>query len=129
MAKLSSIAVNVQAQEEGEERDHPYFDGVKVKVRSIHCAAYRRRRTSLMNRLPRRQRKLGDAVEQQERIDRQALAECVTGWNFEDVEFSPEMAREMADDPQYRKFWDGVRELAEEIGEGDAEAEAETAQD
>jgi hypothetical protein len=133
--KLSRIVGNAKIEEEGEWRDHPSFDGVEILVRSIHCQDYRKRRAKLMNRLPQMRRKLGDAVLTQEEIDRQALPECLLGWRgIEDeagkaVEYSKDLARTWAADPTYRKFWEGVLELANEVGEAHAEAVEQTAQD
>lgn len=125
--KLSQIAIDVKAEEEGEWKDHPYYDGVRVLVRGINCERYRKRHTALLNREKVRRRKLGDALERQERINREALAECLAGWEgVEDeagnaIEWSLDLAREWATAPKFRRFFDGVRELAEEIGESDAE--------
>ena len=106
-----------QAQEEGEWRDHPYFDGVKVLVRSISSEAYRKRQTALQNRLPRRTRKTGDAIAAQLEIDRQARDVLVAGWTgIDDAEYSEETAREWAKDPKFRRFFDGVYELSLDIG-------------
>ena len=126
--KLSQIAVDVKTQEEGQWREHPSFDGVEVLVRSIHSEPYRKRRALLMNRLPRRQRKIGDAVLAQEDLDREALSACIGGLRgVEDeagntVEYSDDLMRDWSKDPRYRVFFDGVRELADEIGTEDEEA-------
>jgi len=120
--KLSNIAVNVKAQEEGEWKEHPYFDGVDILIKSIHSEAYRKRRAQLMNRLPRRQRKIGDAVLAQEDLDRDSLSACIGGLRGveneagDPVEWNDDMMRDWAKDPKYRVFYDGVRELAEEVG-------------
>ena len=115
--KLSQIVVDTKAQEEGEWRDHPYFDGVKVLVRSISSEAYRKRQTALQNRLPRRTRKTGDAIAAQLEIDRQARDVLVAGWTgIDDAEYSEETAREWAKDPKFRRFFDGVYELSLDIG-------------
>jgi len=126
--KLSQIAVDVKAQEEGQWKEHPTFDGVEVLVKSIHSEGYRKRRALLMNRLPRRQRKIGDAVLAQEDLDRDALSACIGGLRgVEDesdnpIEYSDELMRDWAKNPKYRVFFDGVRELADEIGREDEEA-------
>lgn len=127
--KLSKIIVDTKAQEEGEWRDHPYFDGVSVCVRSIHSEAYRKRRAALMNRLPRKSRPTGDAVALQEDINDMARDALLAGWkgiegegeNAGPIEFSPELAKEWAADDQYRRFFDGVYELALSIGEAEQE--------
>ncbi len=126
--KLSDIAVDIKAQEEGEWKEHPQFDGVEVLVKSIHSEAFRKRRALLMNRLPRRTRKIGDAVMAQEDLDREALSACigdlkgVEAEGGEAIEYNDDLMRQWSKDPIYRVFFDGVRELADEIGSADAEA-------
>ena len=130
MAKLSDLIVDVKAQEEGEWRAHPYFDGVEVLVRSIHCEAYRKRRATLYNRLPPKRRKHGDAMELTLRLDREALDACLGGWRgIDEAEYSPDRAREWSIDPRFRRFWEGVRELAEDIGESEASSREESVRD
>lgn len=135
--KLSEIVVDVQQQEEGVWRSHPYFDGVDVLVRSVHCKAYRQREAALWNRLPRKTRKPGEMAELIRRISQEALAECVLGWRgIEDdagapLEFDAARAREWAEDHsgRYRRWWEGVRELADEIGQAEDEAREESLRD
>jgi hypothetical protein len=118
---ISQIKVDSKAQEEGEWRDHPYFPGVRVNVRSAHSKAFKKRRAQLQNGIPRRQRGTGDAILVQEEIDQQAQCVLVLGFdgiteNGEKVEYSPELVTRWSNDPDYRRFFDGVRELSEEIG-------------
>lgn len=135
MAKLSQIVVNVKAEEEGEWLPHPTFDGVEVKVRSVHAEAVRKRRAALQNRLPQKRRKLGDAIASNEEIERQVTAACCIGWrgieaeNGDAIEWSEALCREWAGDPQYRRLFEGIRELADEIGQSEADEREESLRD
>jgi hypothetical protein len=135
MAKISEIVVDVKAQEEGEWLAHPNFDGVEVLVRSVHAEPVRKRRAALQNRLPAKRRKLGDAIISNEDIERQVTAACCIGWrgieaeNGVAIEWSEERSREWAKDPQYRRLFEGIRELAEEIGQAESEAREESVRD
>lgn len=135
MAKLSQIIVDLKAQEEGEWREHPNFDGVEVKVRSIHAEAVRKRRAALQNRLPAKRRKLGDAILSNEEIELHVTAACCIGWrgieaeNGDPIEWTEALCRQWSDDPSYRRLFEGIREIADEIGQAEVEAREESEQD
>jgi hypothetical protein len=121
--KSSDVFVDVKAQEEGECHPHPYFDGITVKVRGSSSDAVEKRRTALLNRLPQKRRKTGDAVADNRRIELFCTAHCLLDVKgFDDVTYSEDLGREWAADPRWSRFLDGVRELADEIGVREQEA-------
>jgi len=128
--KLSQIAVDVQAEDEGEWRDHPYFEGVKVLVRSQECDAYQRAQRELLNGRQLRRTKLGDATQDGKEITRRLMPVLIRGWRgIDEAEYSEETAKSWVEDDvlwkKSRLFWDGIVELAQDVGEDEAEAHEE----
>ena len=128
--KLSKIHVDVQAQEEGQWLDHPRFPGVQVKVRSIHSEAYRRKVFALQNAYPVRRLKRGELAKNAEHVQRYSMPTLCLGWKgIEDAEYSEEVAKSWVEDDvlwkKSRLFWDGIVELAQDVGEDEAEAHEE----
>lgn len=116
--KLEQVQVDPQAMEEGEWRPHPYFDGIEILVRSPESDAVAKRRTALLNREPQKRRKTGDVVEATRRIELLCTAECLIDVKgFDDVTYSQDVGRQWAKDPAMRRFMEGVREVADEIGQ------------
>ena len=135
MAKLSEIMVDVKAQEEGQRLPHPIFNGVDVLVRGDQCEKARKRRALLQNRLPQKRRKTGDALLAHEEIERLVTAEMCGGWwgiegeDGKPIEYTEERCREWAALPEYRRFFEGIRELAAEIGNAETEVHEESLRD
>ncbi len=121
--KLEQVQVDHKAMEEGEWRDHPFFDGISVLVRSSTCDTVEKRRTQLLNRLPNKRRKVGDSLAETRKIEALCTSECLIDvQGFDDVTYSSDIGRAWATDPKMRRFMEGVRELADEIGQEEQEA-------
>jgi hypothetical protein len=129
--KLESVQIDTQAQEEGEWREHPYFDGVTVRVRGSSSEPVEKRRAALLNRQPMRRRvKTGDAWLDGRRIEWLCTAECLLDVKgIDDVTYTADIGREWAIDPRMRRFMEGARELADEIGVRETEAHEEAVSD
>lgn len=128
--KLESVQVDVDAREKGEWEPHPYFDGIQCLVRGALSEAVQKRRTYLLNRLPRRIRKAGDAVAENRKIELLCTAHCLLDVKgFDDVTYSEEVGREWAEDSRMEHFLDGVREIADEIDTRQQEAHAASISD
>ncbi|HEX9639810.1 MAG TPA: hypothetical protein VGB13_00695 [Candidatus Krumholzibacteria bacterium] len=128
--KLSQIQLDTKAIEEGEWRDHPFFDGIQVLVRGSSCEAVEARRRHLLNRRPNRRMKVGDAVIESRKIEALCTAECLLDVKgIDDVTYSVELGREWATDAGMVRFMEGVRELADEIGTAESAAHEDSVQD
>lgn len=128
--KFDQIRSDVELQEKGEWHEHPYFDGIQILVRSPSCDAVEKRRTQLLNRLPRKVRKTGEITEDTRRIELQCTAECLIDVaGIDDVTYSVDIGRQWAKDRGMRRFLEGVREVADLIGEVEAEAHEEAVSD
>lgn len=111
--------------------DIPDMGDLRLRVRGINNARYRRLQQELINAVPRSERRKG-------RLDPEAIdnvtATCLLrtvllGWeNLEcedgrPVPFSEEQAKVYLTDPAYRAFYDAVVYAATIVGEDDAEAD------
>ena len=140
--KLSQITVDVAAEEDGEWRDHPHFEGVQILVRSQESTAYQRARRELLNARAMKRTKLGDQVQDAGETERKLFPFLVRGWKgIDDAEYSEETAqlwasRKIIPEGQpnagheyyraYRLFWEGVNVAALDVGAREREEKKET---
>ena len=133
--RLRDIAIDAHAIEQGEWVDDlPGLDGVRVLVRGIGNADYRRLQAKLMRKVTPAESINGMSPERGDEITTKLLAETVLlGWEgIEDddgapLAYSKEKAVELLADPALRRFRDGVMFAATTVGErraAQAEADA-----
>ncbi|HEX2554251.1 MAG TPA: hypothetical protein VHL98_11145 [Microvirga sp.] len=126
--KLNDITVDAVKIEAGAWiGDIPEMGDLRLHVRGINNADYRRMQTKLLDAVPRAKRQGGRVdPDEQDRVTNQCLvATVLLGWeNFEDqdgsIPFSREKARELLSDPRYRRFRDAVIWAAVAVGEAQA---------
>lgn len=126
--KFSDLVVDIQAQEEGQWFDHPRFRGVRVLVKHTRSKAYVRQQRALLDAFPLKRMKRSDVAVQTEYVHRYSLPWLVGGWTgIDDAEYSEDVAKSWVnDDDLYAKtfdFWEGLFELAEEVGKRQLDAQ------
>lgn len=113
----------------------PELDDVRLKVRGLQNAQFRRMQSRLLDAVPRSKRQGGRVdPEEMDRITSTCLAATVlidwSGIEGEDgqpLPYSREKASELLTDPNFRRFRDGVIWAATQVGEDDAEADKDDA--
>lgn len=117
--KLSAIEVDSAIIEQGEWVDHPYIPDVKVKVRGVGNADFRRLSTKLTRQFSAAQREAGIDPNEQDRITATLLTETIlTDWRGLEEEdgspmpYSKERAAAILGNPNLRVFRDGVDQAA-----------------
>ncbi len=127
--RLRDMAIDPNAIEQGEwVGDLPGLEGVRVLVRGIGNAEYRRLNTKLMRKVSPQESVAGLSPERSDAIMTQLLAETVLlGWEgIEDDDgqplvYSRETATRLLGDPAMRRFRDAVSFAATTVGERRAE--------
>lgn len=130
--KLSSLKIDADKIEGGDWIDNiPDMGDLRLKVRGIQNASYRRMQSKLFDAVP-RAKKQGGRVDPDEmdRITSQCLAATVLidwdgieGENGEPLPYSKEQASQLLTDPNFRRFRDAVIWAASQVGEDEAEGE------
>lgn len=115
--RLSELKIDAEKFEKGAWVDNiPDMGEVRLKVRGIGNADFRRLQTKLFDAEP-RQYKVGGKLspERQDAITAQCLANTVLiDWqgildeNDQPIPYSREMAKELLTNPEFRRFRDGV---------------------
>lgn len=115
--KLSDLTVDTERQEKGAWVDNiPELEGLKLLVRGVNNADWRRLQTKLIEAIPRKRRIVGRIdTDDQERIQSSCLLNaCLLDWDgLEDddgkpIAYDKELARKLLFEPEYRAFRDGV---------------------
>lgn len=124
--KLSDIKVDVNRAEQGDwVSDVPELEGVRLKVRGLSNPDFQRVVDKLTAAVPRHKRVNGriDPVER-DRIGGQALAQTILldwdGLTQEDgsvLPYSPDLARKLLTEPEFRVFRDGVTWAAQQVAD------------
>jgi hypothetical protein len=124
--KLSEIALDSERQEKGAWiGEIPELEGLKLLVRGVNNADWRRLQTKLIEAIPRKKRVGGRMdVDEQDRIQSTCLLNaCLLDWSGLEnddgtaIPYDKEMARKLLFEPEYRKFRDGVVWAATMVGE------------
>lgn len=121
MAKLSEIAMDVKMAEKGRWVD--YHFGIRLLIASGHSPAYRKARSAIIRRHTRGRRLSIDPETIVEMLKPIAARHLLLGWqNIEDekgkpIDYSPQKALEIFNDPGMADFYDFVLDSA-----GEAEA-------
>src|SRR5262245_40290355 len=115
--KLTEIAVDPDRVENGAWVDDiPELQGLRLKVRGNNNADWRRLQARLLDAVPRKKRMGGrvDPDEQDKIIGSCLLSTCLLDWDgLEDddgapIPYSKQMAQKLLNEPEYRRFRDGV---------------------
>jgi hypothetical protein len=132
--KLSELKIDATAFEEGGWVDNiPGMGNLRLRVRGINNAAWRRLQSKLIEATP-RAKKNGGRVDPDEmdRITNVCLREtCLLDWEgLEDdagqpIPFSKPAAGKILDDPELREFRDGVAWAASVVAQRDQENTAD----
>lgn len=132
--KLSDIKVDAAAVEAGRWVDNiPEMGDLRLKVRGIPNAAYRRLTDTLLRAIPRNKR-IGGAIDpdERDRVTAECLVETVLldwdGISDDDgkpLPYSRETARRLLTDPAFSRFNTAVVWAASIVGEQEAEQEDE----
>ena len=129
--KLSSLKINSTAVAEGRWiGDLPGLPGVRLHVRGTNNPDWRRLRAKLIDDIPVAERRTGLSIEQNDAIEAELLKQtCLLGWDgfTEDDEktpipYSPELAAQQIDDPDYVGFRNAVSYAAGLVAEQRDEA-------
>lgn len=123
--KLSDIEVDPVRIEQGEwVSDIPEMGELRLRVRGIGNADWRRIQSKLQDAVP-RQHRVGnriDPVEQDRIVNICLQGACLLDWDGvegdgEPLPYSKEMAAELLTNPKYRRFRDAVLWAATVVGE------------
>jgi hypothetical protein len=118
--KLSDIAVDAGRIEQGEWVENiPEMGDLRLKVRGIGNADWRRLMSKLIDAVPRNKR-MGGRVDPDtmDAITTQLLSSaCLIDWANLDVPYSKQKASELLADPQYRALRDAVMWAASQVGQ------------
>lgn len=134
--KLSSLKVDAEKIEGGAWiGDIPEMGDMKLRVRGLQNASYRRMQTKLLDAVPRAQRQGGRVdPDVMDRITAQCLAATVlldwSGLEAEDgssLPYSKEQAHEFLTKPEFRRFREAVVYAATIVGDADADGEKDDA--
>lgn len=130
------VRTNPTARDQGKWREHPYFPGVEVCVRSANSKAFEDRQSDLWAERTGSRR---ISRKRSQRMARAILREAADalidgeagGWKGitdagVEVPYTPERAREWARDPQYEDFYRGVLELSDLRAQEEAEEREES---
>lgn len=127
--KLSSLAVDINAEQSGDWVDIPDLPGVALKVRSINAPAYQVARGLLMQKLRRKHGQdkpipvndltvaLGALYAEHLLLDWRGLADD----NDQPLPFSTELSTSLLTNPEYRNLVQHVAYAAGRVGERDVE--------
>lgn len=128
--KLSEVKIDVERQEQGGWVDNiPEMGDVRLKVRGINNADWRRMQAKLFEAVP-RAKKPGGRIDpdEQDRITTQLLGATVlldwSGIENEDgsaLTYSSAVASKMLADPEMRRFRDAVVWAATQVAERQSE--------
>jgi hypothetical protein len=122
---INARRIDVQKREEGDwVTDIPDWGDLRLKVRGINNADWRRLQAKLIEAVPRQKRLRGMIdPEEQDRINRTCLLNtCLLDWaNLSDngsaVPYSKETARALLFDPECEPFQDAVTFAARVVAE------------
>lgn len=131
---LNDLRIDVSRQEDGGWVDNiPEMGDLRLRVRGLNNASWRKLQATLYNAVPRNKRPGGQVdPDEQDRITGICLRDtCLLDWdgvtqNGEPVAYSRELANKLLTDPQFRKFREAVIWAAMTVAEQDA-ADAEDA--
>lgn len=127
--KLSSIKINAARSEAGDWVENiPGMDDLRLKVRGVQNADWRRMQPKLIERVPRAERINGRLTpEAADRVQTELLIETVLiDWgnvlsdDGSPVPFSKDRARELLDDPDMVAFREAVLYAAGSVAEAAA---------
>ncbi|KRE02598.1 hypothetical protein ASE61_15080 [Bosea sp. Root670] len=125
--KISELKIDPVKREEGAWiGDLPEMGGVRLHVRGIGCAEFRKLQAKLVEALPRSKRIGGRiAQEEQDRITGECLHRTILlGWEgFENddgspIEYSAEQAKAFMTEPAFSKIREAVVTAASLVAEG-----------
>lgn len=130
--KLSSLKVDAEKIEDGAWiGDIPEMGGLRLKVRGLQNAHFRRMQAKLLDAVPRAQRQGGRVdPDVMDRITAQCLAGTVLlDWEgLEDenggaLAYDKALAADLVTKPEFRRFREAVIYAATIVGDADAEGE------
>jgi hypothetical protein len=125
--KITSIAVDLAKESDGDWVDIAEWPGVRLKVRSINSKDYQNAREQRQMKLTRDFGRLPFSSEMQPHINKFAASFLLLGWegivdgNEKPIEYSSEKAMEMLTDPAMRSLVEQVIWAANRVGSKDAE--------
>lgn len=128
--KLGDIAINVEKLEQGDwVSDPPEMEGLRLKVRGLNNADFRKLQSKLMDAVPRQKRIRGIDPEERDRITGECLLNTVLlDWDGlmdgdnKPIPYSKDFARTLLFEPTYQRFREGVIWAAAIVANEEAEA-------
>ena len=116
--KLSSVKADLAREEKGDWIAYPDWPGVEFNVSSLHLPAYQTARDLLLQRLARKyQRKPTPRTEMTVEHGKLYAEHILHGWRGLDVEYSPETAREILSNPEYRNVVAAIEWCAAQVSD------------
>jgi hypothetical protein len=125
--KLSNLAIDADAHEQGEwVSDIPEMGDLKLKVRGIGNADWKRHQSKLFAAVP-REKKRGNIIDpdSQDAINTSCMLNtCLLGWDGltddddKPLPYSKETAKKLLEDPSLRRLRDAILWAASTVGDG-----------
>lgn len=125
--KLSSLKADLAREEKGDWVDFPDWPGVSFNVSSLHLPAYQTARDQLIQIAARKAKIKVKPGEKKEpfnfttELGKLYAKHILHGWRGLDIDYSPEFAREILADLEYRNVIAAVEWCAGKISEIDVE--------
>lgn len=117
--KLSSLAVDLTRETEGDWVDLPDLPGVRLKTRSLHYAPYRVARDSAFVTLSRKHGKTIPAEASDTVLRKLCADHLLLDWDGFDVPYTHEAALTVLTDPAFREFVSHVLWAAAQVGQAE----------
>lgn len=129
VVKLASLKADLKREAEGDWVAFPDWPGVEFNVSSLHLPAYQAARDDLLMRVARQasqaKPKPGEAasakLDMKVELGKLYAEHLLHGWRGLDVDYSPERARDVLGDPEYRNVVAAVEWCAGKISEVNVE--------
>ena len=120
--KLSSVAVDLTKEREGDWVPFPEWPGVEFKVRSVESPSFKEARDGLLRRMAKRH---GDKPIPQDELTKSLgslyAKELLLDWRGFDTPYDAGEAEAMLSDPAYRNVANAVAWCAARVGAIDVE--------
>lgn len=125
--KLGSLKADLAKEAEGIWIDSAQLDGVRFKVSSLYTPAYVTALSLTHARLARKYRKKPVPPEELFRESGTLYAEHILhDWQGLDTEYTPELARDLLTNPEFRLLVQAVEEAAADASQINVEHDEET---
>jgi hypothetical protein len=120
--KLSSVKADLAREEKGDWIAYPDWPGVEFNVSSLHLPAYQTARDLLLQRLAKKYpRKPTPRAETTVEFGKLYSEHILHGWKGLDVEYSPDTARDILINPEYRNVVAAVEWCAAKVSDVELE--------